>query len=576
MKLRIPLISITRLMVLLAAAMALGATPAFATHNDGIFQLDGDAKAATYGGAFGGGIGCTGDDWDNLYTCPSGGLLGCTKATPGVGNSAAAISDLVVDLSPASIFTGGGSKDQMDITQWNWKDGSVPDKDDLVEGFAALYSPTSGSRAGHKILYFGANRLAVNGDAQIGFWFLQNAVSLKSDGTFQDALGNPAHHKVGDVLILSNFVNGGGTSNIQVFVVASVNSDDSVTLTQLINNTAGANGVCDPTDSACAATNGSVVPALDPDFISKSGAGQGQYPVVGFFEGGLDLTAIGLGGECFPTFMVETRSSQSITAVLKDFTLGSFEQCAAAIRTEIHSAPDNSDSDLQGKSVAPNTTIHDLAIVTGTAGAPLPTGSVTFKLFATIDCTGTFNSETVTLTVGATDSRANSTAFVPLPGTISYQATYNGDSNYRTPVTSTCEPLTVNKFQSSIATHILNASTGAEVTDSLIDLAGAASVAVRDQAIVTKNPAGGGPTPTGTVTFQLFDSGNCAGTAASTETITLSGGTCSGNPCGTAFSSIFLLDANTLSYRATYSGDNNFLPSSVSRCEPVCAMDTTR
>ncbi len=581
------------LAALLVLVLAVGVTPALAVHNDGIFQVDGDAQVGTCGGAFGGTIGCTGDDWSQLYTCPSDGTLGCTANTPGVGNGAAAISALVVDLSPLSIFTGGGSKDEMDITQWNWKDGSVPDKDDLIEAFAALYTPTSGPRAGDKILYFGANRFAVNGDAQIGFWFLQKAVSLKSDGTFQDALGNPAHHAVGDVLILSNFVQGGGTSNIQVFTVTLVNtgsssvscpfgsfessaSADGVCLQQLINNTAGANGVCDAADAACAATNGSVVTALDPDFLAKSGAGAGQYPIVGFFEGGLDLTAIGLGRECFPTFMVETRSSQSITAVLKDFTIGRFEQCAAAIRTEIHSAADNSDPDLQGSSVVPNTTIHDLAIVTGTAGAPVPTGSVTFKLFGSIDCTGTFASETVLLTVGSTDSRANSTSFTPLPGTLSYNATYIGDSNYPSGAgPSTCEPLTVNKFQSSIATHILNASTGAEVTDSLIDLAGAATVAVRDQAIVTKNPAGGGPTPTGTVTFQLFGSGNCA-TPTSTETIPLVGGTCSGNPCGTALSSVINLDANTLSYRATYSGDGNFLPSSVSRCEPVCAIDTTK
>src|SRR5437867_1094738 len=432
------------LAALLALLLAVGVPPALAVHNDGIFQVDGDVQTGTCGGAFGGTIGCTGDDWNNLYTCPADGVLGCTKATPGVGNNAAAISDLVVDLAPASIFTGGGSKDQLDITQWNWKDGSVPDKDDLIEAFAALYTPTSGTRANHKILYFGANRLAVNGDAQIGFWFLQNAVKLKSDGTFQDALGNPAHHALGDVLILSNFVNGGGTSNIQVYEVTLVNTGSSsvpcpagsfepsasangVCLQQVINNTAGANGVCDPADAGCAATNGSVVPALDPDFLAKSGAGTGQYPIVGFFEGGLDLTAVGLGNECFPTFMVETRSSQSITAVLKDFTIGRFEQCVAAISTEIHSAANNSDSDLQGKSVAPNTAIHDLAIVTGTAGAPLPTGNVTFKLFGSIDCTGTFNSETVILTVGATDSRANSTAFVPLPGSLSYQATYNGD-----------------------------------------------------------------------------------------------------------------------------------------------------
>jgi len=579
MKTRISLLRASQAVVLFAT-LALGVTPALAVHNDGVFQVDGDAQASTCGTAFGGGVGCTGDDWDNLYMCVPGGGLGCSTNTPGTGNGAAAISDLVVDLAPASIFTGGGSKDQMDITQWNWKDGSVPDKDDLIEAFAALYTPQSGSRAGNKLIYFGANRLAVNGDAQIGFWFLQNGVSLKSDGTFQDSSGGPAHHLPGDILILSNFVQGGGTSNIQVWVVASVNGDGSVTLSQLINGTAGANGVCNPAgtfpaDVACAATNGSIVTALDPDFLSKSGAGTGQYPVVGFFEGGLDLTDIGLGRECFPTFMVETRSSQSITAVLKDFTIGRFEQCAATIRTEIHSAADDSDADLQGTSVAPGTAIHDLAIVVGTPGAPVPTGSVTFRLFGSSDCTGAASSQTVALTVGSTDSRADSSTFTPNPGLLSYQAIYNGDSNYPRVLTSTCEPLTVNKFQSSIATHILNASTGIEVTDSLIDLAGAGTVGVRDQAIVTKNPAGGGPTPTGTVTFQIFDDGACVHQATG-ETVTLVGGTCSGNPCGTALSSIINLDANTLSYRATYSGDGNFLPSSVSRCEPVCAIDTTK
>src|SRR2546425_10747363 len=190
-----------------------------------------------------------------------------------------------------------------------------------------------------------------------------------------------------------------------------------------------AKGVCVPFDAACAATNGSVVPALDPDFTAKSGAGAGQYPIVGFFEGGLDLTAVGLGTECFPTFMVETRSSQSITAVLKDFTIGKFEQCAATIRTEIHSALDNSDGDLQGKSVAPGTPIHDLAIVTGTSGFPVPTGNVTLQLFGTTNCTGAFTSETVLLTVGSTGSTANSTNFIPAPGSRSYQAIYRGDAS---------------------------------------------------------------------------------------------------------------------------------------------------
>src|SRR2546428_212131 len=173
--------------VVLTLAFALEATPAFAVHDEGIFQLDGDAKAATCSGngpgisSFGDSIGCNGEDWDTLYTCTGGGSLGstCTVALPcdvnGDGvlsgtecttNHASAIAVLAVDPAPLSIFTGGGSKDEKDITQWQWVDGSVPDKDDLIESFAALYVAPPGttrggvSVAGPKIVYFGANRPA--------------------------------------------------------------------------------------------------------------------------------------------------------------------------------------------------------------------------------------------------------------------------------------------------------------------------------------------------------------------------------------------------------------------------------
>lgn len=582
---------------------AFGVTPAYAVHSDGYFQLDGDAKAATCGTAFGG-LGCVGDDWDSLYTCispPTG--LGCTRKDPGVGNGAKAISVLIVDLAPASIFRGGGSKDEKDISQWNWADGSVPDKDDLIEAFAALYEPAGGPRANHKILYFGANRLSINGDAQIGFWFLQKSVSLKADGTFQDSQGNPAKHQIGDVLILSNFVQGGGSSNIQVYKVIQVTpgpcpagsvetnaGNGDICLQQIVNGTAGANGVCNPAtatvgaDAACAATNGAVVDALDPDFTAKSGANTGQYPIVGFFEGGLDLTAVGLGNECFPTFVVETRSSQSITAVLKDFTIGQFENCAAAIRTEIHQAPDNSDADLQMTTIAASSVVHDLAIVNGTIGAPVPTGTVSFKFFATFDCTGNFSQQlNVPLIVGATEARANSSNTAPLaPGVYSFNASYNGDGNYPPVGPSNCEPLTVDKFTSNTATHIFTVDASGNLlvdkTDSFIDLAGAASQPMRDQAVVTKVPvAAGDPTPTGTVEFTRFQFSNCTGTT-STETINL--GTCPGTspPAGTATacSTVFNLGPNTLGWKAKYNGDSNYKASTLSRCEPVCAIDTTK
>src|SRR5204863_5429370 len=67
-----------------------------------------------------------------------------------------------------------------------------------------------------------------NGDAQIGIWFFQRPLVLGGSGggggsPFLDGItGGAAFHKNGDVLILSNFLNGGGSANIQVYkVVAS-------------------------------------------------------------------------------------------------------------------------------------------------------------------------------------------------------------------------------------------------------------------------------------------------------------------------------------------------------------------
>src|SRR5689334_11314707 len=94
-------------MLMIVGAIALGVTPAFAVHNDGIFQIDGDAFNNTCGGAFGT-AGCTtGDDWNNLYTCTTA-EGNCTPAVPGTGNSASVIAQLVFDPPPLTIFTGGG------------------------------------------------------------------------------------------------------------------------------------------------------------------------------------------------------------------------------------------------------------------------------------------------------------------------------------------------------------------------------------------------------------------------------------------------------------------------------------
>ena len=113
-----------------------------------------------------------------------------------------------------SFFTGGGSKDPEDIPAWKWKDetGGLPDKSNLTNTFAASYTDYGD---GDELLYFGADRFDGSGDAAIAFWFLQDEVAQTPDsgsnGTFT------GEHQDGDVLVISNFSNGGNVSTITVY-----------------------------------------------------------------------------------------------------------------------------------------------------------------------------------------------------------------------------------------------------------------------------------------------------------------------------------------------------------------------
>lgn len=553
----------TQVLVILAA-LALGVPSAFAVHNDGVFELDGNVLDDPAVG--------TGDDWRTLFTCPNdaeppANQLNCTSSGLGGATSRA----YKADVGDVTIFTGGGSKDEKDIPFWRGKDGSVPDKDNLMEAFAAVYNVS-----GHQRLYFGGSRFANNGDAQIGFWFFQTAVTFDaSTGTFS---GN---HAVGDILVLANFTGGGGTTNVQVLKVTAIDADGNLSFSNLAAGVGSSNIACNPAgpggvppaDVACAATNGSNTDSLDPDYDDKFNAtGAGTYPPVAFFEGGIDLTELGLSGECFPAFLVETRSSQSIDAVLKDFVLKELQSCTATVATEVHISPNHVDQTNQ--EVPAGSTVHDKASVTTTSGFPPPQGSnggtVTFRLFHNSTCEPDGEETDVNVLLSNTDpSTAESKDFGPLdPGSYSFQATYNGGSDplYPDDAVSLCEPFTAGRFSSSINTRLLRVSDGGEFTNMAINLNNTASVDVQDEATVTCD----GDTTGDTVTFLRFDNGNCSGTAANDpgEDVALDG-------TGTALSSIFSLGPDTLSYKVIYNGGSNCTPSEFSKCEPVCALNFT-
>src|SRR5262249_36887471 len=79
-----------------------------------------------------------------------------------------------------SSFIGGGSKDPNLISQWMWSATSVPDADQLDDGYAIKYQNASVA-GGDQFLYFGADRFANNGAKDMGFWFFKNPVSLNAD-----------------------------------------------------------------------------------------------------------------------------------------------------------------------------------------------------------------------------------------------------------------------------------------------------------------------------------------------------------------------------------------------------------
>jgi hypothetical protein len=252
-------------------------------------------------------------------------------------------------------FTGGGSKDPNAISQWKWTSGPTPDKDTITNVYAAAY--TGAAANNHTVIVFGADRFSTSGDANIGIWFFQQNVAPVAGGSF-----GPGGHANGDVFIISAFTGGGGTSGISVFLwnqagqpnalaggcpnsnYSTPTSLPACAATNLYEvYSASASSVCG-SNPTCAITNATAQTA-EWAYIAKSNqtGGTNVIPAGAFFTGGVDLTDIfNLVGEsvpCVSSFLFDTRSSQSPSAVLKDFLGGGFSLCAIGSSAACASTP---------------------------------------------------------------------------------------------------------------------------------------------------------------------------------------------------------------------------------------------
>lgn len=206
----------------------------------------------------------------------------------------------------------GGSQDEDMVNTWYWIKGNTNDKGDITNAGAVLI--------GTRIYFFG-DRTAVQGNAQIGFWFFLGGIAPTGTGLVQS--GFTGQNRDGDILAISNFTNGGGAAAPTIYrrQGTTLVEDETITAFVMTNK-----------DKAMQYVPPGVTTA-DPTwpfteswtFTPKSDGSAGEYPDPLFFEGYIDFGNVRDANLCFTNFLLETRNSHSLDASLQDFVAGNFD-----------------------------------------------------------------------------------------------------------------------------------------------------------------------------------------------------------------------------------------------------------
>ena len=358
---------------LLAGTLLAGGT-ALAVNATGAFELDGNATNNPA---------VAGDDWDNV--CHQVIHTDCSTTSDTSGATAVSWIDTQVDKI---IFTGGGSKDPQDPQdQWLWKPAdTIPDKDTILHAFAARYSltPDAGTCPSTdpkcEVIFFGSDRFDNSGDAQLGFWFFKNPVARLDVGATSGSHGFTGHHVNGDLLIISDFSGGGATSTISAYFWDTSCTKAATGKNLVAPYCGGPNLMLRATSDAASCSTSAATAAFcgivnvgtttSPWPFSDKNAST-SYRDNEFYEAGVNLSKLGIGGECFSAFEAESRASTSPTATLKALAIGGFGHC----ETELATTPTAASVSIGTGSVS----VTDTATL-GVTGAQTWTGKLQFFL----------------------------------------------------------------------------------------------------------------------------------------------------------------------------------------------------
>ena len=370
-------------------------------------------------------------DWDSFFNAD-----GSEKALPTGFTASSFDRDFLTNangtFNTADTTTfATGSKDTLPITP-GWQcsfSNNVNSKIDVMNAYAAAYTAANGD----EILYFALEKNANEGNNNVGFWFLQDEVACASASGNNPFVGD---HTDGDLLIVSAFTNGGLVSTIDVY---RWNGGPTGSL--------GTTPVAHGAD--CQGTPRGRRGLRDRQRAQRRHRRHDHDPVADGEQGRWSrATASGRrsssreastsprttsGASASPRSSADTRSSQSLTATLFDFSRGQLGVCAAEMTTQVSTAGP----------VTPGTAVTDTATVVGNKPLLTPSGTVTFFLcgpIATGACTtGGTNIGTGTLSgSGSTAIATSPTVNVSpalVPGRYCFRAEWPGDLNYTTPLT---------------------------------------------------------------------------------------------------------------------------------------------
>jgi hypothetical protein len=566
--------------LIVAAMTLLVATAVLAVHDED-FQLDGDVIASTTTNK-GGSVQTV--DWDSIFDANGNEKAPLPPGFEDAGFKKDFQHTGTTFVTKDTTTYATGSKDTLPISGWQCNfDNNVNSKIDVMNAYAASYVDP---QTGDEIVYFALERNTNTGDANVGFWFLQDAVGCESTGGAVDFTGE---HRDGDILIVSAFSGGGLVSTINAY---RWNGDDA---TGSLGTTPIASGVdCRsttvlPGDPACGAANTANIttPWLTANFKDKVGH---TLRTAEFFEGGVNLTDTGLGGRCFNTFIGDTRSSTSLTATLFDFASGELGACGSDIVTTPQDGAGNTipAAGLQIGADA-RVDVRDHADITVTGVATFG-GTVTFSLCGPLALDSTTNCQTggvqigdPVAVVGTAGSAAVDSEFATLTsaGRYCWRGDYSGDAGVGVPgssdpddATNVSECFLVNPEQPTLTTE---ASDDVVLGDPIYDTIFLSGTA--------KQPGTDGVGPGGTINASALSQADADGSISVTAygpddpTCTLEAaggtwpvsidvegdGTYGGEGSDTEFTPIAL---GTYTYVASYSGDDpNTLAAGPSACD---------